>query len=316
MIRLEPGVPLVEVERSGVVESVHSGHIIALGPDGSTVFAAGNVFQPIFGRSSLKPFQAVGLLRSGLDLSPEDLALAAASHSGSDRHRALIATSLATGGFTETDLECPPDLPLGEDERRQYLIAGLSETRLAMNCSGKHAGMLRACLANGWVVSGYSSAGHPLQLHLKSVVADLAGEKVAATGVDGCGAPLFAVSLSGIARGFSRIARATDGPDRQVAEAMRRHPDLVAGNGRTATRLMQGIGGLIAKDGAEGVFAAALPDGGAIACKIDDGAGRAADRAVVAGLRRLGVSAAVLDDLETAPLLGGDERVGSVRPIY
>ncbi|MDQ1749296.1 MAG: hypothetical protein QOE71_352 [Pseudonocardiales bacterium] len=315
MIRLQPGVPLVEVERSGVVESLHSGHLVVLGPDGSTLFAAGDVVQPIFGRSSLKPLQAVGLLRTGLELDPQDLALAAASHSGSAVHRDLIAAGLEAAGLTEQDLDCPPDLPLGEPERRKYLAAGLSETRLAMNCSGKHAGMLRACVRNGWTVSGYLSAGHPLQRQLAVTVADLTGDQVAATGVDGCGAPLFAVSLTGLARGFSRIARAGSGPERQVADAMRRHPELVGGEGRTATRLMQGVVGLIAKDGAEGVFAAALPDGGALALKIDDGAARAADRAVTVGLRRLGLGGAVLDALQSEPILGGGSPVGAIHPV-
>jgi L-asparaginase II len=315
VIRLQPGVLLVEVERSGVVESLHSGHMVVLGPDGGTLFAAGDVVQPIFGRSSLKPLQAVGLLRTGLELDPQDLALAAASHSGSAVHRDLIGTGLEAAGLTEQDLDCPPDLPLGEPERRKYLAAGLSETRLAMNCSGKHAGMLRACVLNGWTVSGYLSPSHPLQHRLAETVADLTGDRVAATGVDGCGAPAFAVSLTGLARGFRRIARAGDGPERQVADAMRRHPELVGGEGRTATRLMQGVVGLIAKDGAEGVFAAALPDGGAVAVKIDDGAARAADRAVTVGLRRLGLGGVVLDALESEPILGGGSPVGAIRPV-
>jgi L-asparaginase II len=314
MIRLRPGVVLVEVERSGVVESVHTGHLVVLNPDGSLRLSAGDPEQPIFPRSSVKPLQAVGLLRSGLALDPTDLALATASHSGAPIHRELIAAELAAAGLTPDDLECPPDLPIGEAERRSYLASGLSETRLAMNCSGKHTAMLRACLHNGWPVSGYLAPSHPLQQLLARTVAELAGEKVAATGVDGCGAPLFAVSLHGLARAFGRIASAAAGPEHRVAEAMRSRPELVAGAGRAATRLMQGVGGLIAKDGAEGVFAAALPDGGAAACKIDDGAGRAADIAIVLGLRQLGVRAAVLDELESAPLLGGGEPVGAIRP--
>jgi L-asparaginase II len=315
MIRIQPGVPLVEVERSGVVESIHTGHLIVLAPDGSTRFSAGVPDQPIFGRSTLKPLQAVGLLGTGLDLEPVDLALAAASHSGSNLHRQLIAAELTAAGLTPDDLECPPDLPVGEDERRAYLAAGLSESRLAMNCSGKHTAMLRACLVNGWPASGYLRPSHPLQRQLAATVAELAAEPVVTTGVDGCGAPLFAISLTGIARAFSRLGAASEGPRRRVADAMRAHPELVAGQGRSATRLMQGVKGLIAKDGAEGVYGAALPDGGAIALKIDDGAGRAADQAVVTALRHLGVIAAVLDDLEGAPLLGGGVPVGEIRPV-
>ena len=314
MIGLRTGVPLIELERSGVVESVHTGHLVVLAPDGRVRFAAGNPDQPVFGRSSLKPLQAIGMLRAGVDFTAAELALAASSHSGSPQHRQLIANQLQAAGLTEDDLECPPDLPLGEAERRAHLMAGLAESRLAMNCSGKHAGMLLACLRNGWPVSGYLSPAHPLQQLLANTVAELTGEPIAAIGVDGCGAPLFAVSLTGLAGAFCRIATGA-AELRQLAEAMRSHPELVGGAGRQVTRLMQAVPGLIAKDGAEGVFAAALPDGGAVALKIDDGAARAAEIAVVIGLRQLGASGAALDELGTHPVLGGGRPVGRLRPV-
>jgi L-asparaginase II len=314
VIRLRTGVPLVELERSGVVESVHTGHLVVLAPDGSVRFGAGDPAQPVFARSSLKPLQAVGLLRAGTDLAQVELALAASSHSGSPQHQQLIAAELQAAGLSTEDLECPPDLPLGVAERRAYLAAGLAETRLAMNCSGKHAGMLLACLHNGWPLSGYLAPSHPLQQLLAATVEELTGEPIAATGVDGCGAPLFATSLTGLARAFGRIAT---GPAelRRLAEALRAHPDLLGGTGRAVTRLMRAVPGLIAKDGAEGVFAAALPDGGAVALKIDDGAARAADLAVVIGLRQLGVTGPALDELATEPVLGGGRPVGLLRPI-
>lgn len=296
-----------------MVESVHTGHLIVLDAAGDVRFSAGSPEQPVFARSSLKPFQATGMLRSGLTLAPPELALGTASHSGSALHRELIAAELVAAGLTESDLDCPPALPIGPAELRSYLRAGLAESRLAMNCSGKHTAMLLACLANDWPVSGYLDPAHPLQRLLAETVADLAGEPVVTTGVDGCGAPLFAISLVGLARGFARIATGS-GPERQVAEAMRAHPELVAGEGRTATTLMRTFPGLIAKDGAEGVFAAALPDGGAVAVKIDDGAGRAADLAVVMGLRHLGVTGPELAELATVPVLGGGRPVGRMGP--
>jgi L-asparaginase II len=314
VIRLRTGVPLIELERSGVVESVHTGHLVVLAPDGSVRFAAGDVSQPVYGRSSLKPLQAVGMLRAGVDFEPPELALAASSHSGSPQHRQLIANQLHAAGLTEDDLECPPDLPLGEPERRAHLMAGLAESRLAMNCSGKHAGMLLACLRNDWPISGYLAPAHPLQQLVAATVTELAGEPIAATGVDGCGAPLFAISLTGLARAFSRIATG-QAELRRVAEAIRSHPDLLGGGGRGVTRLIQAVPGLIAKDGAEGVYAAALPDGGAVALKIDDGASRAAELAVVLGLRQLGVSGPALDELGTQPVLGGGRPVGRLRPV-
>ncbi len=311
MIRLSTGVRLVEVERNGVVESVHTGHVIVLDADGSVRLSLGDPNQIVFARSSLKPLQATGMLRAGAQLDPTEIALAAASHSGSGEHLRLIEATLTNAGLTESDLECPPDLPLGVAERRAYLSQGQHERRLAMNCSGKHTAMLITCLANGWPMSGYTAAQHPLQQRLAAAVADLAGEPVAATAIDGCGAPLFGISLTGVARAFARLANGTDDDGRRVAEAMREHPYLVGGNDRAATVLMQRIGGLIAKDGAEGGFAAALPDGGAVAIKIDDGASRAADVAVARALGHLGVE---VGELTTIPVLGGGEPVGLIRP--
>ena len=313
MIRLSTGARLVEVERNGVVESVHTGHVVVLGADGRIRFSAGQPEQVVFARSSLKPLQATGMLAAGARLSPTETALAAASHSGSEQHRGLIAQCLQAAGLSEADLACPPALPIGEEERRAYLAAGHAESRLAMNCSGKHTAMLLTCLANDWPVSGYLAPSHPLQQRLAETVAELAGEPVAATAVDGCGAPLFGVSLLAVARAFSRIAT-DDGLAGKVAEAMRGYPELVGGEQRAVTLMMRRIPGLIAKDGAEGGFAAALPDGGALAVKIDDGAGRAAECATAWALHHLGVDPAVLAELTEAPVLGGGNPVGAIRP--
>lgn len=314
MIRIKQGVPLVEVMRSGVVESIHTGHLLVLDADGSLRYSAGDPDQSIFARSSLKPLQAVGMVRAGLRLAAPELALATASHSGSPLHRNLIEQMLGSAGLSPQDLDCPPDLPVGVPERRAYLAAGLTESKLAMNCSGKHAAMLLTCLANDWPISGYLAPNHPLQQALATTVAELTGRGIGATGVDGCGAPLFATSLRGLATAFAAIAT---GPAAlaDVAEAMRSNPELVGGEHRRATVLMASVAGLIAKDGAEGVFAAALPDGGAVALKIDDGATRAADVAVVQALRHLGVNSAALDELMLTPLLGGSGVVGSIRPV-
>lgn len=298
------GVPLVDVVRSGVVESVHSGHIVVLNSDGMIELGAPG--QPLFPRSSNKPLQAVGMLRAGLNLPPSQLALAAASHSGEQQHVDGVATMLESGGFTEEDLGCPPAWPLDDAARTQ----AQTPRRITMNCSGKHTAMLLTCRANNWPAKGYLAPDHPLQQGLRRAVGELAGEPVAAVGVDGCGAPLFAFSLHGVARAYQRIATAAAGPERAVADAMRAHPHLVAGTGRLATRLMTAVPGLIAKDGAEGVFAAALPDGSAVAVKIDDGAARAAERAIVAGLRAVGVDR---PELAAAPVLGGGEPVGTIR---
>lgn len=315
MIRLRPGVPLVAVERSGMIESVHSGHLVVLDGDGKVLVALGDPAQPIYPRSSNKPLQATGMRRLGLDVPDDQLAMACASHSGEYAHVALTRKMLAAGGFTDNDLGCPPSLPVGDAAREAWIAARGRPQRVAMNCSGKHAAMLLTCRVNGWPAETYLSVSHPLQIALRSEVAQLAGEPVAAVGVDGCGAPLFALSLLGVARAFGRLAAAGHGPECDVANAMRAHPNLVAGTGRSATLLISGVPGLVAKDGAEGVYAAGLPDGSAVAVKIDDGALRASERAVVAGLLRLGVVAPVLDELATAPVLGGSAPVGTVRFI-
>ena len=297
------GIPLVDVVRSGFVESVHSGHLVIL-----DAVELGQPGQPMFPRSSNKPLQAVGMRRLGLDMPARHLALAAASHSGEAAHIEGVRAMLASGGLGEGDLGCPPAWSLDETARRAWP----EPRRITMNCSGKHAAMLLTCRVNGWSTKNYLDADHPLHRSLRATVEDLAGEAVAHVGVDGCGAPLFALSLAGLARGYRRIAMAQNGPERDVADAMRAYPNLVAGTGRAATQLMAGIPGLIAKDGAEGVFAAALPDGTAVAVKIDDGAQRAAELAAIAGLRTV-TTAPVLEELATASVFGGGEPVGEIR---
>jgi L-asparaginase II len=185
--------------------------------------------------------------------------------------------------------------------------------RVTMNCSGKHTAMLTTCVRAGWPTSGYESPDHPLQQALASAVASLTGEPIAHTGVDGCGAPLFAFSLTGLARAFGRLAAAADGPSSEVASAMRAHPWLVAGTGREDTVLMSGVEGLIAKAGAEGVQAFALPDGFAVAIKMDDGAKRACAPLAVEALRYLGADVSGLAELAAPEVLGGGRPVGEVR---
>jgi L-asparaginase II len=307
------GVPLVEVVRSGVVESVHCGHLLLADASGDVVAVLGDLRQPIYPRSSNKPLQAVGMCRLGARLSAPALALATASHSGEPVHVELARSVLIDAGLTEDDLQCPPDWPLGEAAREAWIRRGAPKQRIAMNCSGKHAAMLHTCVDNGWSTLDYLAVDHPLQTALRDTVADLAGAPVAATGLDGCGAPVFAISLRGLARAFARIATAPDSAEIAVRDAMRGEPHLVGGTRRSATALMAGIPGLIAKDGAEGVYAAAMPGVGTVTLKIDDGAQRAAEVALVAGLRGLGVTAAALDDWSEAPVFGGASRVGTVR---
>ena len=305
---------LVELVRSGVVESVHRASVLAVRADGSDALALGGVDVPVLPRSSNKPLQAVGLLEAGWEPPDEEtLALATASHSGEPAHLAVVRRTLAAAGLDESALGCPPMLPLSDPAADALLRAGGAASRLTMNCSGKHAAMLATCVANGWPTPTYLDPQAPVQRALARTLEQLAGEPVRHIAVDGCGAPQHALTLRGLARAFTALATG-DGVRRRTAAAMTARPDLVGGTGREVTDLMAGIPGLVAKDGAEGVFAAALPDGSAVTVKVADGAARAAVPVLVAGLRALGVEAEVLERLARTPVLGGGVPVGELRP--
>lgn len=314
----EGGVPLVEVVRSGFVEGLHRGSVAVLDAAGAPVAGAGDVTSPIFPRSASKPMQAIGMLRAGLPLSdPADVALVSASHAGEEFHVTRVGALLAAAGLDESALGCPPDLPMGELAREAVLRAGGGPTRARMNCSGKHTGMVLTCLAAGWPREGYWRPEHPLQQRLRAAVEEFTGERAAAVGVDGCGAPVLAVSLTGLARAFLRLVTAEPGSAaRTVADAMRAYPEVVGGTWAEDSRLMRGLPGALVKIGAEGVIAAALPGVGAVAVKIDDGAARARMPVLVSALRRLGARAPVLDEYAELPLLGGGLPVGAVRPLW
>ncbi|MEU4350082.1 asparaginase [Streptomyces sp. NPDC023838] len=308
---------LAEVVRSGFVEGHHRGSLVVLAADGSVELALGDPAAPVFPRSSNKPMQAAAVLRAGLDLSGERLALAAASHSGEGFHLDLVRKMLAEHGLTPDDLQTPPDLPLDPTEAETYLAAGHVRERVTMNCSGKHAAMLAACRLNGWDEATYLAPAHPLQRLVHDGVEAAAGEPVATVGTDGCGAPLMAISLTGLARAFRTFVLAEPGtPERRVADAMRAHPEYVAGTRRPDTWLMREVPGVLSKMGAEAVQAVALPDGRALAFKVDDGAARALGPVLARALRLLGVDAPVVDRIGSAPLLGGAERVGEVRAAF
>lgn len=315
---LRGNVPLAAVVRSGFVEGLHRGSVVVLDASGAVLDSAGDVKVPIFPRSSNKPLQAIGMLRSGLRLAdPADLALVCASHYGEDFHVARVRALLRSAGLDEKALRCPPDLPLSQTATEAVLRSGGGRSRVQMNCSGKHSGMLLTCLAAGWPIEEYWTPEHPLQERLRAAVEEFTGERAAAVGVDGCGAPVLAVSLTGVASAFLRlVSGAPASVEHTVADAMRAYPELVAGTDADDTHLMRGVPGLLAKGGAEGVVAVALPDVGAVAIKIEDGAMRARMPVLASALRRLGVEAPVLDDLSESPLLGGGDVVGSVRSLW
>lgn len=303
---------LAHVVRGGVVESVHRGHLVVLGPDGAPLLTVGDPDVVFFPRSSLKPVQAVAMLRRGVELDGELLALACASHSGEPLHLDGVRRILAGAGRTEDDLANTPSYPLGEDVDAAWRAAGHPKAPLAQNCSGKHAAMIATCVAAGWPVAGYLDPGHPLQQHIRATVAELTGDgDPAHTTVDGCGAPLYSCTPAGLARAYAALAGGAPGsPERRVAAAMAGFPEWVGGTGRDVTELMLGVPGLVAKDGAEGVLAAVLPDGTSLVLKVLDGSMRPVPAVAAAALGRLGV--VVPEAVGRVPVEGGGVPVGEV----
>jgi len=316
-------VELAVVERNGFIESRHAGSAIVLTPEGEVLRSLGDVRTPVFPRSALKPFQAVAVMTSGVVLRGEDAAIAMASHSGTAAHVALVRGLLDREGLSASALGCPPALPGDRTAREQLLRSGGSAERIFMTCSGKHAAMLLACVQNGWPVEGYLSPEHPLQKKILDVLERLTGERPAASAVDGCGAPVHAISLTGLARGVQKVTTAqTSSPfalyreAAELAEAARAHPWAVAGPGQPDTVAIERLG-VFAKFGAEGVMVMTAPNGTTVALKVLDGSSRAS---TIVALRLL-ADAKALDhddvDLARAELdlwvMGGDRPVGEIR---
>jgi L-asparaginase II len=307
MIKFSSGEILAEITRSGVVESVHTGHLVMLNSDGSVHLTKGDPTQLTYPRSTIKSIQTSAMIRSGLKLEPRLLALASASHSGAAMHQEGALEILATVGLGEKDLQNAKDKPLGQEERRAW--GNQEPTRLAMNCSGKHSGMLATCVAAGWPTANYLDPAHPLQVAIKKELENLSGEEVSLTSADGCGAPLFLFSLHGLARAMRAITISTDPIHQSVVQACRDFPEMVAGEKRLTTRLMLEVPGLFMKEGAEGVEVATLADGRSIVFKVSDGSERPFETLMVAALAEFGIS--VKDTTE--PVYGGSEVIGSIR---
>jgi L-asparaginase II len=317
-------VELAVVERSGFVESRHSGAAIVLDPEGVVVESLGDVDTPILPRSSLKPLQALGSVTAGAALDGERLALATASHSGTDRHVAVVRDILDAAGLDESALRCPPAWP-GDVATRDHLVRELGQpARIRMNCSGKHAAMLLACSANGWDPETYLDPAHPLQLHLREVIERLTGAKVSATAVDGCGAPVYGMSLTGLVRAVHRIGTSSERSPfalhrtaGALVAAVRESPWAIDGPGRADTIVIERLG-VFAKGGAEGVMVMVAPDGTTTALKVLDGSGRAATAIALALLEKHGALAAadVVATMTQLPLTvtGGGRDVGAIRP--
>jgi L-asparaginase II len=311
-----PATPLAElavVIRSGLVESRHFGTLVATAPDGTTLVELGAPDAVVLPRSTVKPLQALACLTAGADLAGADLAIAAGSHTGEDEHVRTVRGILERAGLDEDALGCPVDRPEDEAAFEQLVRAGEPRSRIRMNCSGKHAAMLLACVANGWSTDDYLDPQHPLQRHVRTTMAQATGVPVGHDAIDGCGAPLFGTTVRGIATAFGRLVQAGSGtPEHRVADAMRRHPFYVGGTGHQNSSLMEGMPGALAKGGAEGVIGVAAGDGTAVSTKIVDGSPRATTLIALRVLAALGADIGGAGPLAGIAVLGGGAPVGSI----
>ncbi len=300
------GEVLAKVTRGDLVESLHLGHLIVLNPDGSTYLSKGSPELPIYPRSAIKSLQAAAMLKAGLKVEENELAIICASHSGSQLHIDLVTKMLTLRGISTSQLKNAIDKPLGEKEIISW--GDSAPSQLAQNCSGKHAGMLITCQQNGWDMNTYLDLDHPLQVAVKNEIEKLSGEKVSATSVDGCGAPLFAISLNGLAKAISNLVNSKENLHQQIVSACMKYPELVAGDGRLTTRMMQAVPGLFMKEGAEGVQVCALSDGRVVAIKIIDGSWRPVAPIIMEIFKRWNVE---MPD-ESVKIYGGASVIGTV----
>jgi len=318
---VDSAVELAVIERSGFVESRHIGSAVLLSADGSVVTQLGDIDTPVYARSTLKPFQALAAMQSGVPLRGAQVAIACGSHTGSLDHMDVVAGMLKAAGVREDQLQCPEAWPQDETARNWLVRSEKGKSRLAYNCSGKHAAFLWACTENGWDTHSYLEPNHPLQQRVRTVIEEYTGEKIAHLGIDGCGAPVAAVSLKGLARAYSQLAKAPGDHSfsaraATIATSMLDYPWAVQGQGEANTLVMDELE-IIAKIGAEGVLAMATPQGVSVAVKILDGNVRATSLvaltllAAAGAVEIPGVASALEKVVE--PVLGGGHPVGRIR---
>ena len=318
---------MVAVRRGGLVESVHRGRLAVCDAWGERLGSLGDPEGYVYARSCAKPFQALPLVLSGaadaFGLVDEEISVASASHNAEPRHVAAARSILRKANVSEGDLQNGAHPPMHTPSAARLVQSGESPRAIHGNCSGKHAGMLAVCVHAGWNPAGYRDPGGPLQKLVRDTVAKVCGvapEDIRLAG-DGCGVPVFAMPLENLALGFARLAAGghEDFPNdlnaamRRVRDAMRDHPYMVAGTGRFDTTLMEATD-LVAKSGAEGVFACGSPAGWGLALKASDGAGRAVAPAALDALARRGVE--VPPEMARFPVndLRG-ETVGEIEPL-
>jgi L-asparaginase II len=301
----------LQTVRSGLVESVDQVDVFACDPSGGELWRSGDPDIPLFYRSAVKPFQAHVVVAAGVELPDEHLAVVSASHGGYPVHVAIVRRILADGGLDESALQCPAVWPLSSRARALQLRCGVARPqRLFQNCSGKHAGMLRACVAAGWPTDSYLDPDHPLQRRIIELVGEVTEVDPYPVGIDGCGSPTLRGSVRGLARAFALLGSA--GRFTRVAGAVARFPALVADNVRADGRLAMWWGGPV-KVGAEGLIG--LSAGGiGLAAKSRAGRPEVAVAAVIEAGREIGLLSPAMEDglrdVANPPIFGGGNRVG------
>ncbi len=320
---------VAEVWRGDFLECVHRGHIAVCNAKGDLLASWGDPEKVILPRSSCKMLQALPLVESGaaarFGLTTEHLALCCASHNGAHIHTDRVRAWLNGLDLNEADLRCGGHMPEDDEALKELICGDHCFDQTHNNCSGKHSGFLtlNKHLGGG---SEYVDIDHPVQKAAKAAIEEMAGETTQGYAIDGCSAPNFALTLQGFARALARMAdpsglgRVREEAATSLVAAMRKHPELVAGETRACTDLMRAMDGKVAvKTGAEGVFAAIIPEQGiGIALKIEDGASRSSECAMAALLVRFGVADAahptIKKHLIHAQRNCNDLLVGSVRP--
>ena len=302
-------VEVAVLERDGIVESRHRGIAALTDAEGKLIDHLGSAKRLIYPRSAVKPMQAVAMRRAGLKLTGAELAISVGSHQATPAHIKLVESILAGAGLTESDLKCPPAWPGNQTARAE----ASAESRIAFNCSGKHAGFMAASVAAGWPTDTYLDAGHPLQLSIREVLEEFSGEKILHSSIDGCGAPLHTITVEGLARAIGKFAAT----EPEIVEAMLANPWAVGDTKSMDALVMQH--GMIAKIGAEGVFVIGLKSGHGVAVKIADGSLRSAPLVALALLHRNDlITDAVYAELKTALAvhsLGGEKVIGELRVV-
>jgi len=309
---------LAHVDREGFVESQHLGAAAVVTADGDVLRAVGDIDATILPRSTLKPLQAIGMLTAGARFRDDELVLATASHCGSERHIAVVERMLADDHRDASALQCPVQQPLALAERAALRARGGEPSRLTMNCSGKHAGMLRASDTLGADAAQYLSLEHPLQRLIADTVAEWTAEPVRGTTTDGCGAPLHATSLRGLARATARVGAGTTPEASRLMEAVRAEPWAIDGEGRANTVAIETLG-VIAKLGAEGLVVVGTRSGVAVAVKVLDGSMRATTPVALSLLASVGAvdadATAEVVARSSERVFGGDREIGALRVL-